>query len=223
MANYLLIGLYTEGDTDIRFLESIVRRTYEAVAFDGRGDIDIDVCTLNIHKIGLGFVGQVKKAAKEGLRSSGIRILCIHTDADSNNDALTFEHKIEPARLAVSELEDSEGCKVCSFVVPVYMTEAWMLADKALLKKQIGTELSDFDLGINGKAEEISQPKARIENAIRIAREGLRQRLRHKLSIAELYLPIGQQIPLERLAELPSYLKFRDSAVESLRALGLHD
>ena len=92
-----------------------------------------------------------------------------------------------------------------------------------LLKKQIGTELSDFDLGINGKAEEISQPKARIENAIRIAREGLRQRLRHKLSIAELYLPIGQQIPLERLAELPSYLKFRDSAVESLRALGLHD
>ena len=51
MANYLLIGLYTEGDTDIRFLESIVRRTYEAVAFDGRGDIDIDVCTLNIHKI----------------------------------------------------------------------------------------------------------------------------------------------------------------------------
>lgn len=223
MANYLLIGLHTEGNTDIKFLESIVRRTYEAVAFDGRGDIDPDICCLNINKQGLGFVEQVTKAAKEGVNSFGIRILCVHTDADSNTDETVFRSKIRPAQIALSELDESEGCKICSFAVPVYEMEAWMLADKALLKKQIGTELSDAELGINKKPEEISNPKEAIEEAIRLAREALRQRIRGKLTIADLYLPIGQQVELDKLATIPSYIKFKNSVTDSLRALGLHD
>lgn len=224
MANYhyLLIGLHTEGDTDIRFLESIVRRTYEAVAFDGRGDIDIDVRCLDIKKQGLGFVEQVTKASQEGLKVYGIRILCVHTDADSDTDVNTFNAKIYPARTALNKMAEEEGCKVCSFAVPIQEIEAWMLADKSLLKKQIGTELSDAELGINKKPEKIARPKEVIEGAIRTAREEFRQRIRGKLTISELYLPIGQQIGLDKLETIPSYVKFKNSVVDSLRVLGLY-
>lgn len=223
MANYLLIGLYTEGDTDIRFLESVVRRTYEAVAFDGRGDIDIDVCCLNIDKQKLGFVEQVKKALKEGTDTYGIRILCIHTDADSGTDDVVFRNKIEPTIAALDECRDQNVCKICSFAIPVQEMEAWMLADKSLLKKQIGTELSDAELGINRNPEEITHPKEVIEEAIRIARRELRPRLRGRLSISELYLPIGQGMSLEKLETIPSYLKFKNSVIDSLRVMGLYD
>jgi hypothetical protein len=223
MANYLLIGLHTEGDTDNKFLESIVRRTYEAVAFGGRGDIDIDVFCLNIDKRGLGFVEQVKKAAKEGYDSFGVRVLCVHTDADDRTDEAVFANKITPARAALCKLDESEGCKICSFAVPVHEMESWMLADKTLLKKQIGTDMSDAELGINKKPEEITHPKEAIEEAVRIARRGLRQRFRGNLAIADLYLPIGQKVELEQLDALPSYIKFKKSVTDSLRALGLHD
>lgn len=221
--NYLLIGLYIEGTTDVRFLESVVRRTYEDIAFDGRGDIDIDVCVLKIDKKGLGFVDQIQKVAIHGLHSSGIRILCIHTDADASSDLQAFARKIDPALKALRQLEESEACRVCSFIVPVYMTESWMLGDKELLKKQIGTDLSDAELGITDRPEEIQRPKTIIEEAIRIARQGTRQRLRNKLSISDLYLPVGQQIEIEKLENIPSFVKFKLSAIESLRNLGLYD
>ncbi|MDO9111380.1 MAG: hypothetical protein Q7U40_12035, partial [Desulfatirhabdiaceae bacterium] len=50
-----------------------------------------------------------------------------------------------------------------------------------------------------------------IENAIRIGRHNLPKRRRHKLTIAELYAPIGQKIILNSLEKLPSYQKFKEA------------
>lgn len=42
MGRQIFIGLATEGTTDIRFLESIVHRTFEDIALN-EGQVDIDI------------------------------------------------------------------------------------------------------------------------------------------------------------------------------------
>lgn len=43
---YVGVGLMTEGTTDERFLESVVKRTLMDVAYECKGDIDIDLQTI---------------------------------------------------------------------------------------------------------------------------------------------------------------------------------
>ena len=100
------------------------------------------------------------------------------------------------------------------------MTEAWMLSHKDLLKDEIGTGKSDAELGIHKSPEVYADPKQAIETAIRKARQDLTMRRRHKLTIAELYLPIGQKVSLNKLENLPSYQKFKEAVRIAFRQLG---
>lgn len=101
------------------------------------------------------------------------------------------------------------------------MTEAWILADKQLLKQQIGTTLSDTELNLNKDLESISNPKQAIENAIRIARQNIVKRRRRNLGIGELYAPLGQLINIDQLMDLKSYRQFWDNVINSLKQLNL--
>ena len=94
-------------------------------------------------------------------------------------------------------------------IIPVYMTEAWMLADKELFKKELGTDKSDRALGIDKKPETIRDPKDTIKQAIRIAFDHLPKR-RNRPKIEELYQPIGAKIRLQKLATLPSFQRFKE-------------
>jgi len=96
-----------------------------------------------------------------------------------------------------------------------------MLADIELLKKEIGTSLSDVDLGLNRFPEYYANPKEAIENAIRITSSEKPKRRRCDLTISDLYLPIGQKMDLSKLKVLPSYRKFEESIRNSLRELNL--
>jgi hypothetical protein len=101
------------------------------------------------------------------------------------------------------------------------MTEAWMLVDKELLKSEIGTELSNFDLGIHPKPESIANPKETITNAIRIVQSDLTRRKRKRgLDISELYQIIGQKLELSQLENLESYQKFKESLKNAFKELG---
>ena len=64
----IFAGLFTEGSTDIIFLQNIVQKTLEAVAFDCQGQLDIETLPLEIDKTGLTFTQQVLQAAKKGLK-----------------------------------------------------------------------------------------------------------------------------------------------------------
>lgn len=51
MIAQIFIGLATEGPTDIRFFESIVRRTFQDIALkECRTDVDIDIQRLKTKK-----------------------------------------------------------------------------------------------------------------------------------------------------------------------------
>jgi hypothetical protein len=211
--NILIIGFTSEGSTDVRFLESIIRRTFEAVACECEGDIQIyDVQHLPTE--GNTFTDEVLRAAQKA-ENNGVMVLCVHADADDDIDANVQKNKIKPAFEAVA-MQNERLCKNLVAIIPVRMTEAWMLADKELLKQEIGTHKSDSELGLARRAETIADPKAAIENAIRITFEDSTRRKRNRsLDISELYLPMGQKLSLEKLALLPSYVKFRNAVREA--------
>ncbi len=98
------------------------------------------------------------------------------------------------------------------------MTEAWLLADKELLKNEIGTSLSDIDLEINREAELVADPKTIIEKALIIAQSRISNR-RNRITISDLYQPIGQKLTIEKLQALSAFNRFSNQVAISLKAL----
>lgn len=223
MSNFLLTSLFTEGTTDIRFLESVVKTTLDNLAFECSGDIETKLEIIKIEKKGLSFNQQVFKAAEKAKNDFETLILFIHTDSDDKDDSAVFSHKIIPAIEFILYQEDNQVCKKIVPVVPIQMTESWMLADKELLKSEIGIEMSDFDLGIHRHPEDMANPKAIIENIIRVSKENQVKRRRGKgLVIADLYQIIGQKIDISKLEKLDSYMKFKNSLREKLTELNFY-
>jgi len=217
MTKQLFIGIFTEGSTDQKFLQSIVEKSFINIGMECHTDLEVYIHEINIDKTGLKFSDQVLAASKYGIMNFGISVLCLHTDADDKNDIVAFR-KIENALIELLKKDDS-FCKILTPIVPVQMIESWMLADKDLFKKEIGTNKTDNELNINRNPESISDPKFVIENAIRKAREELPKRKRKDLTIGELYLPIAQKIDFEKLNTLPSFRKFTEAIRNTYRSL----
>ncbi len=218
MNRLVFVGLFTEGSTDIRFLESIVKRTLDELAYDCKGQIETDLLTIEVDKTGLGFVEQVEEASKKGLKDYGISILCVHTDADNALNRI-IRTKIRPVLGNIKNYTDA-NCKNIVFIVPVQMVESWMLADKGLFKTEINSIKSDTELGIRQHPENLTDPKQTIENAIRIAKADMTRKKRGKgIFISDLYQILGQKIELEVLNNLPSYLRFKDGLNQALQQL----
>lgn len=216
--NILIIGFTTEGSTDVRFLESIIGRTFQDVASECEGYLEIhDVIHIPVE--GNTFSDEVLRAGQEAA-DRGVMVLCVHVDADDDSDADVYANKITPAFEAVA-MREEQLCKNLVAIVPVQMTESWMLADKELLKQQIGTSKNDQELGLIRRPETISDPKETIKTAIRIAYEDSTRRRRNRgLAISKLYEPMGRKLSLEKLALLPSYVKFRNGVREAFVKLG---
>ncbi|GAB6010718.1 DUF4276 family protein [Viscerimonas tarda] len=213
----LLIGLYTEGPTDIRFLKSVIKRSFEKICYECQGDLEIfDIQEIKINKSS--FVEDVINASHKGANDFGIMILCVHTDADNDSDEGVYRTKINPALIEIESTKENV-CKVIIPVVPVQMIESWMLADRDLLRKEIGTGKTDNDLGIYKHPEQYASPKEVIKDAIRIANQEKVRRRRNELNISDLYLPIGQSISINMLEQIPSYKKFQDNIREALKKL----
>ena len=220
-ARQVFVGFTTEGTTDVRFLEKIIERSFEEIAYECQGDVEPVVWPLEIKKTDLSFSEYALKAAQQGVEEIGMMILCIHSDADDTTNQNVLDNKIAPARDLINAQRDSSTCKTLVPVIPVQMMEAWMLADKDLLKNEIGTTKTDNELGINRSPESITDPKAVIEEAIRIARQEITRRRRKELRISDLYLPVGQKVSIDKLKELPSYRRFQEDIRQAYRELHL--
>jgi hypothetical protein len=200
MAEILTMAFYAEGTTDFRFLIPIIRRTVEEIILDS--DYEIDIYPIEeIKKIkGESFNEEIHKVAKK-TEENQIKCLFLHCDADSNSKDQVMKNKIIPA------LKTIKSQKIIP-IIPVYMTEAWMLADLELLKDEINANnISNQDLGFNKQAEKYSNPKEIISNAI-LKAQSSKSRRKRNLSIAELYSPLGHKISLEKLKNLQSYKDF---------------
>ncbi len=217
----IFIGLMTEGTTDWRFLENIVIRTFTEVSLECKNMIDVNNIFLIKDLEEQKFVDKVLEASKKGYQEFGITVLCVQADADKKTLNETYKYKIEPAKKALKEQDKEEYCKILVAIVPIQETESWMLADKELLKNQIGTTKRDTELGIHRNAEQTANPKEIIQEAIRIARKDATKRRRKELTISELYQPIGEAIDLEQLESFESYQDFKNNVREAYKELGL--
>lgn len=220
-ARQVFIGFTTEGTTDARFLEKIVERTFEEIAFECYNDIEPVVRFIDVSKVGLSFADYVVKASQQGVEQMGISILCVHTDADNTTVTDVMQNKITPARQALEQQDSTNTCQNLVATIPIQMMESWMLADKELFKLEIGTTLSDNILGINRIPESIADPKFTIEEAIRISRRDVVKRRRKDLSISDIYLPLGQKISIKKLQALPSYIHFQEEVRNAYKRLHL--
>jgi Domain of unknown function (DUF4276) len=166
------------------------------------------------------FVEQVEAASKIGVEEFGMTLLCVHVDADSHSPEKVIKEKIQPAKHRLSEL-GSEHCSEMLAVIPVQMTESWMLADLDVLKTEIGTTMPNDKLGFHRKPEEIADPKGVINAAIHMVKADLPKKRQASLAITDLYAIMGNKISLEKLATLPSYQHFRAQVEDFFRGKGL--
>ncbi len=217
----LLIGLMTEGTTDWRFLESIIKRAFYEISFECHTMVEVYSINFINNLEELKFVDKVLEASKRGREEFGITILCIHSDADTKTLKETYQYKINPAKETLQQQNEIEYCKIMVAIVPMQETESWLLADKELFKKQIGTNKTDTELGIHRNAETIANPKEVIQEAIRIARKDSTKRRRKELTISELYQSIGEAIDLEKLESFESYQDFKNNVKAAYKELGL--
>ena len=201
-------------------MQSVVERTFIDVAFECENDLEPYVKCLTVEKVRLSFNEYVEKASRRGMEEMGMDILCVHTDADSKDTKRAYAEKINPAKEFLSD-KKGEICKSLIPIVSVRMVEAWMLADKELLKEEMGTRMSDEELGINRMPELYLDPKATIIQAIGKSNRTTTRRHRKDLDISELYASIGARLELEKLHLLPSYRQFVDEVREAYRQLGL--
>ncbi|WP_313262611.1 DUF4276 family protein [Sphingobacterium multivorum] len=203
----LFFGLIAEGTTDFRFFERIIEKALIDIAYECRGEIDIDIKIIECKK-GNSFIEFVLNGAAVGLNRYGINMLIVHSDADDSTATNTYTQKITPAIETLNTKSADTHCKNLIAIVPVHETESWMLADKEIFIKAIGTKKTEAELNINGNPETFNNPKERIIEAIRIGRAEMPKKMRDALQISDLYSYLGQAIQLEKLKTFASYLDF---------------
>mgnify|MGYP003315263753 CR=1 FL=1 len=147
---------------------------------------------------------------------NGAEILCIHTDADDSDDREVFDHKINPFLTALSQTNADDCCQIVVPLIPVQEIEAWMMANKHLLKQQMGTTMSDNDLGLQNKPESYADPKQAIENAVSEVRKTMSKRFRNQISIGQLYEAMGRHLEIQDLMQLESFRKYIDNLHHAL-------
>ena len=214
---YLGLALYAEGPNDYRFLSPLLLRLCEAVCTEAQERVDIgDVLALNHARVTTDAprADRIAQAAVEA--ASAWNVLFVHADADSDVDAALRDREVPGLNLVQGVgLTRSEGVAV----VPVRETEAWTLADGDALRTVFGTLLGDAELGLtaSGKAlERVADPKQMLAATFAAARPGRR---RSRSGMGHLLNALGEQVALQRLRELPSFMRLELELREALLRL----
>ncbi len=215
MGNILQIAYTVEGETDKRFLGNIIEKTFESLLLESKTEIEIHrpVC-VDVKKET--FIERIKEIA---LKYNYFHVICVHCDSDAPSTRRVIERKINPAFNSVYNTKNT--CNNLVAVIPVQMTEAWMLADIDLFLKEINTGKTCVELNLPCHArqvESIANPKNRIETALREAHSNVSRR-RRRLRLSDLYTPVSQKLTMEKLEELPSFIEFKENARRSLMKL----
>lgn len=215
----LVTALYAEGSTDQRFLPLIIQRTAVQI-LSQRGHTIVDVLEPM----------PVEPAKKDDRAQSilavarqvhGYHLLFVHADADASSTTPALRQRIEPG-VALIQAAQQRGETVCTDlvpIVPVQMTEAWMLVDRDALLSVIGTPPEHHNLDIPFRpqhVEQIADPKQQLARIFAEALASRTRRVRRRHKIAELYEPLGRTVDLTVLAQTPSYQQFVAALTQAL-------
>ena len=218
----LSLALYSEGSTDQHFLSDVIRRTSRQI-LDRYGQYSLNVQPIDIitfNKVGLKQDECILQAAHNAI---DYHALVVHADADHRTNEKAFLERFKPGYALVQN--QTNVCKHLVPIIPIQMTEAWMLVDHMALQDAIGTEMTARDLGLPPKArlvENDSDPKKTLHFVLQKANAHRPRRQRHnQASLSTLYSLLGREINLERLQQVPSYQQFESDLTDTLKKLSL--
>ena len=214
----LAMALFAEGSADHQFIRIVAQRTAERI-LNQYSSMLVDV--LDPHIVERSQGRQASKILDAAYASYGFHLLLVHADADARTRDAALADRIEPGRQLVL-LASKDGEKVCDSVVPVIpiqMTEAWMMADSDALIAVIGTQASQTDLELPSRplqVESLADPKLKLRDVLGIAQSRRPRRRRRELKISDLYEPLARMVRLDRLKLVPAYLRFHEDLTQAL-------
>ena len=165
---------------------------------------------------------RVADKVQAALRASdrGFDLLFVHRDAEGAGAEARYR-EIERAVRDVTQ----DG-PLWRGVVPVHMTEAWLLLNEAAIRNVAGKPhgRTPLCLPAPGHVEQEADPKRRLKNALLAASENRgRRRRKFAAEFPRLRRQLLQDLPIGgALERLGSWMRFRDDTADALRELDLH-
>jgi len=217
----VILALYAEGSTDGGFLPQIIRRTTRVILSQhDRPDIEVPLPDSQWGKPAK-IAKRVECILHAARKTAGYHALIIHSDGDDRGYEQTMAELFQPGKEHVLAASTHENvCVDLVPLIPVRMTEAWMLADPDALCTVLGKKLEARALGMPTKARLVEKeltPKKTLDLVIQMAYP--HQSRDWKRFKAKLYRELGSEIDLKRLNDLPSYQQFVEDMTTTLQTL----
>ena len=212
MANPLRYTLVSDGPTD-RVLLPIIAWVLEQIPWPDERRFEPQFAESRELQRGVGLAGKIESA----LRRYPCDLLFVHRDAESS-DADVGLHRLEEIRLAM------EGHSMRYVpIVPVRMTEAWLLIDRAAICHAADNPHSKAEVSLPPlrRLEDQADPKALLHELLAEASEltGRRAKaLRGDLTRRRCIVPeyISDFSPLRQLPAFRAFEEETRRAIESL-------
>ena len=194
-----------EGSSDA-VLKPILRWTLDRFYPEKESEIYFD----NFRQTGR--QGDLRQRLRDSLVLYPCDVLVVHRDSDGQ-DAEAREAEI--ARVVA----DLEGIHRTAIVVPVRMTEAWLLTDEGAIRVAAGSPRGRMDLGLPTLAEleRLAEPKERLHHALQVAGGFTGRRLKKFSPERVVHRVAEQTTTFESVSGLPGFVRFRESLDLALR------
>lgn len=212
----LRIGLYAEGPTDQAFLPNIItREAWNLIAQSRRGNFDVAEDVVPVPRSdGVEGILQTRDA---------INVMCLHVDGAGDPEG-ALQNVLGPIEVRLR----AQGYGVPLVrVVPVREIEAWALVDPSAICSALGRAEANFryadlprDLNLMdhpAHVERVPDPKRAMNDTIK----GMIGDRGAKRTPSRIFLRlIAEHIRMERLHQVPQYVRFRDELVRALESIG---
>ena len=167
--------------------------------------------------------GSLADKIREALQfSSPCDLLLVHRDADASQKTRSAGAERRYAEIEEA-VRDSGFTEPWVGIVPVRMTESWLLVDPSAIRYVAGRPLSNtpLDLPLLGRVELEPDPKARLVEAL-VTASGTNGRRRKRFieNIPTLRHQLLQDLPVGGpLEQVPSWVRFRADLLVALRRI----
>lgn len=219
MSYQLFLGYIYEGITDKKFFNSVIERSITDILFQ-YSTKDVEIVLIPFETLGNSFVKQSLHAIETGRKENSIDIFFIHSDADDVTNETVMKYKFQPLLKAIADDNNIVECSIIP-IIPVQMTETWLLADFELFANEVSTVKTKSQLNLSGNPEEFTNPKLKIIESLRIINNERPKKRRKDLVISELYQILGQKLEINNLKKLKSFQDFYNQSFDVLKKIKL--
>jgi hypothetical protein len=214
----LVLALYAEGRTDERFLPVIIQRTADHILRQ-RALTLVDVLEPLSLKADTAASSRKERILSVAKQAAGFHALIVHSDADAPTADDALQDRFELGQRLVQESENNV-CRDLLPIIPITMTEAWMMADVEAFREVVGTDLRAEELGFPARphqVEAIQDPKHELNMVL--SQTFAQRRRRKKARLGQYYEPLARHIRLDRLENVPAFQRFTNDLTNVLENL----